>query len=82
MEFFFLSWLNIAYIFATTSVIATEKSYNIQITPVSINTQSRDNGTTTLPRIKATTVFELSGVQYYIQYFPNVISVYCNISNR
>lgn len=78
MEFFFLRWV-IAYILATTSGIATEKSwsaYNIQITPVSINTQSRDNGTSTLPHIKSTIVFDLFGVEYFIRPFPDVINAY------
>jgi hypothetical protein len=54
---------------------ATEKSwstYNIRITPVSTYVRSRDNDTSTTPQIKATTVFGLSGIQYFIQGFPEV----------
>ncbi|KFZ25017.1 hypothetical protein V502_00509 [Pseudogymnoascus sp. VKM F-4520 (FW-2644)] len=53
--------------------IATNKSaHSIQITPVRINPQIRDNGTSTLPGIKATSVLELSGVQYFIQDSPDL----------
>lgn len=60
-----------------SSRTATEKSrstYNIQITPVSTNVRSRDNGTSTSSQIKDTTVFDLSGVQYFIQGSPEVIT--------
>lgn len=71
------SWF---YSFGTTgrtgSWIGTEKSWsanNIQIIQASINTPISDNGTSTLPRITATTVFDLSDIQYLIQDSPDVI---------
>ncbi|KFY69161.1 hypothetical protein V496_00540 [Pseudogymnoascus sp. VKM F-4515 (FW-2607)] len=59
----------------TYSKIPREKSQltsKLKITPVNISTRIRDNGTSTLPRIKATTVFDLSSVQYFIQDFPDL----------
>ncbi|KFZ07187.1 hypothetical protein V501_06686 [Pseudogymnoascus sp. VKM F-4519 (FW-2642)] len=54
---------------------AAEKSrsaYNIQITPATISAQIRDNDASTIPWIKATTVLDLSGRQYFIQDSPKL----------
>ncbi|OBT81612.1 hypothetical protein VE02_09368 [Pseudogymnoascus sp. 03VT05] len=66
-------WL---YCFSITGLTGSRdksrSAYNVQITPATISVQIRDNGVPTLPRIKATTVLDLSGRQYFIQDSPDL----------
>lgn len=70
-------WIYIGITGLTGSRNAAEKSrsaYNIQINSATISAPIRDNDASTLPQIKATTVLDLSGRQYFIQDSPNVIT--------